>query len=59
MSHTKLTLKIVTLVALLLPLGLVQADTWIEDFAIQSNTVPGENMIVMVTVDMIFRLRFN
>ena len=50
MSHTKLTLITVILVALLLPVGLVQADTWIEDFVILSDTVPGENTSVMVTV---------
>jgi len=46
----RLTLITATLVALLLPVGLAQADTWIEDFAVISDIVPGENTVIMVTV---------
>ena len=36
----RLTLITVSIVALFLPLGIVQADTWIEDFAIVSEGAP-------------------
>lgn len=45
--HILITFILVTLFA---PIGFAQAETWIEDFAITSDIVPGENTVVMITV---------
>lgn len=46
----RLTLITIIITALLLPVGLVQADTWIENFSVISDIIPGENTEVLVTV---------